>query len=67
MDTNKSQDLDTEEFLAAVNNLKLEVTEVDLRRLFNAFDTNRNGKVCFTEFINAMRGELPQARFRVIQ
>lgn len=67
MDTNKSQDLDAEEFVAAVNHLKLGVTEVDLRRLFNAFDSNQNGRVCFSEFINVMRGELPQARFRVIQ
>jgi Ca2+-binding EF-hand superfamily protein len=45
LDTDNSGDLDLHEFTAAILNLRLEITEEDILRLFAVFDKNKDGRI----------------------
>ena len=60
IDTDFSGTIDLKEFTTALINLKLDITEEDSRRLFNAFDRNNNGVIDYVEFLDLMRVPLSQ-------
>ena len=45
IDTDNSGDLDLHEFTTAILNLRLEITEEDVSRLFAVFDKNKDGRI----------------------
>lgn len=62
IDTDKSGALDLNEFIAAVSELRLEVTQEDIKRLFAIFDHNKDSVVDYQEFVHTMRGSLSAQR-----
>lgn len=47
MDTDKSGDVNLNEFTAAVLELKLDLTIIDIKRLFSAFETSGDGLISY--------------------
>lgn len=58
IDTDHSGTIDLQEFTTALINLKIDITEEDIKRLFNAIDRNGNGVLDYVEFLNLMRAPL---------
>jgi Ca2+-binding EF-hand superfamily protein len=67
VDTDHSGDLTVEEFITALRQLKLEITDLDSRRLFNAFDRNGNGRVSYREFLYSLQEPMPEHRYRLVE
>ena len=66
MDTDQSGDVNLNEFTAAVLELKLDITMIDIKRLFSAFDASGNGLISYQEFVNAFRGCMAINRLNVV-
>jgi Ca2+-binding EF-hand superfamily protein len=62
MDDNRSGSLDLPEFAKGVAESKLDITDVDVRVLFNAFDRDGNGTVDYDEFLRVVKGDMPVNR-----
>lgn len=67
MDVDKSGTLDLQEFTAAVQELRLDVAQEDIFCLFDCFDRNRNRVIDYQEFMETIRGTLPQHRFTLVE
>ena len=51
MDDNRSQSLDEYEFTKGMKDYGLGFTNSEIKALFQAFDSNRNGEVEYNEFL----------------
>ena len=51
----RSMDLDIYEFRKAIKDLRINVLDKDIERLFNIFDRDRSGKISYDEFLRAVR------------
>lgn len=67
MDTDKSGDVNLNEFTAAVLELKLDITIIDIKRLFDAFDASNDGLISYPEFLDAFRGSMTVNRLRIVE
>lgn len=67
MDTDQSGDVNLNEFTAAVLELKLDITMVDIKRLFSAFNTSGDELISYQEFVNAFRGSMAINRLNVVE
>lgn len=67
MDTDKSGDVNLNEFTAAVLELKLDITIIDIKRLFDVFDASNDGLISYQEFLDAFRGSMTVNRLRIVE
>ncbi len=67
MDTDNSGDVNLNEFTAAVLEAKLEITIIDIKRLFTAFDASGDGVISYQEFLDAFRGAMTVNRLRIVE
>ena len=67
MDDNRSGSLDIAEFAKGVAESKLDITDVDVRVLFNAFDRNGDGTVDYDEFLRIVKGPMPKNRVALVR
>ena len=67
IDTDKSGLLDLNEFKAAILALRIEVTEVDVKEIFNIFDLNKDGSISYLEFLSTIRGALTSQRKQFVE
>ena len=67
MDKDHSRKIDYHEFKQGLFHLGLtDLTEAEIRKLFSDFDTKKDGKIDYTEFVTALRPQLPQIRLKAI-
>lgn len=67
MDKDHSRKIDYHEFKQGLFKLGLtDLTEAEIRKLFNDFDTKQDGKIDFTEFVNALKPQLSAKRLNAI-
>jgi len=67
MDDNRNGTLELPEFTKGVIESKIEMTDVDIRTLFTAFDKNRDGTIQYNEFLRVIRGDLNPQRLSLVQ
>ncbi len=58
MDRNRNGSLDPVAFKYAMRDYGVKLTEEEITAIVKNFDTNKDGKLSFDEFLSAMRGEL---------
>lgn len=66
MDDDNSKSLNSYEFCKALNDYGLGFSKAEQQTLFNYFDIDRSGTVCYDEFIRAIRGPMNMARRQIV-
>jgi len=66
MDDNGNGSLDMEEFSKAIPELGLEMTDEEIKQIFDFFDEDNSGDISFDEFLFALRGELNLRRSQLV-
>lgn len=67
MDKDHSRKIDYTEFKVGMRNLGLsDLTEAEIRTLFNEFDIKKDGKIDFKEFVTVLNPPLSNVRQNVI-
>ena len=66
MDDNRSQSLDEYEFTKGMKDYGLGFTNSEIKALFQAFDSNRNGEVEYNEFLRHIRGPMSPFRKKLV-
>ena len=67
MDDDGSKSLNMAEFKKAMKELKLDLTEADLRALFSFFDADGSGSIDFEEFVQGVREPLNERRQKLVE
>lgn len=67
MDDDGSKSLNQAEFRKAMKEMTLDLSDADLRMLFNHFDVDRNGSVDFEEFIAGVRDPMSDKRLALVR
>lgn len=62
MDNNGNGSLDPVEFKYGMRDFGVEISEKELTAILKHFDSNRDGKLSFDEFLRAIRGDLNERR-----
>ena len=62
MDRNRNGTLDPVEFKYAMRDYGVQLTEQEITAIVKNFDTNKDGKLSFDEFLRAIRGDLNERR-----
>jgi len=62
MDRNRNGSLDPVEFKYAMRDYGVPLSEAEVSAIVKNFDTNKDGKLSFDEFLRAIRGELNPRR-----
>ncbi|KAJ1410906.1 hypothetical protein B484DRAFT_336222, partial [Ochromonadaceae sp. CCMP2298] len=66
MDDDGSKSLDVGEFKKALRELKMDLSEADLRALFEYFDADGSGFIDFEEFVQGVRDPLCERRLALV-
>jgi len=66
MDDNRSGTLDIAEFAKGVYESKLDLTDLDIKTLFRAFDRNNDGSISYDEFLRTVKGDMNQRRQELV-
>lgn len=66
-DINGDGTLTLAEFKCALQNMKLNVSQSEIRLLFQYFDIDESDSICFNEFIGGLRHDLNPARLSVVK
>lgn len=66
MDNNGNGSLDPVEFKYGMRDFGIDISENELTALLKYFDTNRDGKLSFDEFLRAIRGDLNDRRRNMV-
>jgi len=67
IDTSGDGKLDLDEFLSALLELKLDITQQDIVNLFLVFDHNKDNSIDYNEFYSTLRGSLSQFRGKLVE
>lgn len=66
-DDNGDKAIDLYEFGKLLQDYGLEVSECETKQMFNDFDIDGSGKLCFDEFLAALRPPMSEARRNIIK
>ena len=66
-DNDNSNSIDINEFLKFCHDYKISLNSDEVNLLFNAFDTNKNGKLDYQEFLKGVVGELNEKRKKIVR
>ncbi len=66
MDRNRNNSLEPMEFKYAMRDFGVDLSEVEITQILKYFDTNKDGKLSFDEFLRAIRGELNERRAKMV-
>jgi Ca2+-binding EF-hand superfamily protein len=66
MDDDGTKSLNMSEFKKAMKEMKFDLSDPELRRVFDYFDTNRGGSIDFEEFIQGVRDPLNDRRRQLV-
>ena len=67
MDDDENKSLDKLEFRKAMRELALDLSDADLRFLFEFFDTDRSGSIDFEEFLQGVRDPMSERRTDLVK
>ncbi|GMH63593.1 hypothetical protein TrST_g272 [Triparma strigata] len=67
MDDDGSGSLNMSEFKKCMKEMNMELTEVELRKLFEHFDQDQGGSIGYEEFIQGVRDPLTPRRLNLVQ
>jgi len=68
MNDDGGSELSLSEFKRGMKTLGLnQIDETDMRLLFNSFDIDGNGQLSYSEFLVAIRGDIPAQRLRLVR
>jgi len=54
------------EFTKGIRDFRIDVPETDIKRLFDAFDLNKDGSIDYDEFLEAIRGPMNDFRIKLV-
>lgn len=66
MDMDNSQTLNYYEFTKTLNDARLHFSEDDINVVFSFFDRRKDGHIQYAEFLNAVRGFMPEYRQNLV-
>lgn len=66
MDRNRNHSVDPVEFKYMMRDYGLGLSEIEVNQIVKHFDTNKDGKLSFDEFLRAIRGELNERRAALV-
>ena len=66
MDRNKNGSLDAKEFKYGMRDFGLTLSELEVTQIVKNFDSNKDGKLSFDEFIRAIRGDMNARRTNMV-
>lgn len=66
VDTDKSKQLNGDEFIKCLRLCKIELAENDVSHIFQYLDQDGSGQIDYDEFLKAMRGPMPAARRKLV-
>ncbi|XP_036673926.2 calcyphosin-like protein isoform X1 [Drosophila suzukii] len=66
MDDDGSKALNEEEFITGIRDTGLDVTEEEIKQMFDTFDEDGSGSINMTEFLLKLRPPMPQSRLSII-
>ncbi|XP_033149932.1 calcyphosin-like protein isoform X3 [Drosophila busckii] len=66
MDDDGSKALNEEEFISGIRDTGLDVTDDEIKQMFNIFDEDGSGSINMTEFLVKLRPAMNQARISII-
>lgn len=66
MDRNRNGSVSGVEFKYAMRDYGLKFSESEISAIIKHFDTNKDGKLSFDEFLRAIRGELNDRRTKMV-
>jgi Ca2+-binding EF-hand superfamily protein len=66
MDRNRNNSLDPIEFKYAMRDYGIPISDKETSAVVKYFDTNRDGKIGFDEFLRAIRGDLNERRVDMV-
>lgn len=66
MDRNGNGSLDPVEFKYAMRDYGADLSELEITQIVKNFDTNKDGKLSFDEFIRAIRGDMNERRTNMV-
>jgi len=66
MDRNGNGSLDPVEFKYGMRDFGLNISEAEVTAILKYFDTNKDGKLSFDEFLRAIRGDLNERRRKMV-
>lgn len=67
MDDDGSKSLNLSEFKKALKEFKMDLTEADLRALFEHFDQDQSGSIDFEEFVQGVRDPMTENRQKLVK
>jgi Ca2+-binding EF-hand superfamily protein len=65
-DDDNSKSLEFPEFTKALRDYKLDISQTELKLLFNHFDTDGNGSLNYDEFLRKIRGDMNEKRRGIV-
>lgn len=65
IDDDNSRELNQAEFTKVLKDLRLDFGPQEVKRLFDLFDTNKNGLISYDEFLRGVRGPMNENRLNV--
>lgn len=65
-DDNNNRSLDFYEFTKAMKEQMLQLSDADIKVLFDTFDRNRDGSIDYDEFIRILRGPMNNFRKKLV-
>lgn len=66
MDDNNSGTIDLNEFKKAVKDFKVDLTDTEIKLVFQAFDRDSSGEIDYDEFVRGVRGPMNSFRKNIV-
>lgn len=66
IDRNRNNSVDPIEFKYAMRDYGIPISDAEVTQIVKYFDTNKDGKISFDEFLRAVRGELNERRTEMV-
>lgn len=65
-DINNNGLLNLDQFRSVIKEQKIDITNVEATNLFGIFDSNKTGQIDYLEFLQTLKGEIPEYRRIII-
>jgi Ca2+-binding EF-hand superfamily protein len=66
-DSDNSKNIDFDEFKIFCHNYRLDISDAELKSLFEGFDKDKSGKIDYEEFTSTLTGEMNENRKNIVK